>query len=65
MEEVICLINPANSNLFAGLIQQILAYLPEFIWQIVSYLPDFYVFGCLKLALFSSPVLIEVVVTDK
>ena len=29
MEEVICRINPANSNLFAGLIRQIVAYLPD------------------------------------
>ena len=36
-EEVI---NPANSDLFAGLIRQIVAYLPDNIQQIVSYLPD-------------------------
>ena len=29
MEEVICWINPANSDLFAGLIRQIVAYLPD------------------------------------
>ena len=40
MEEVICRINPANSALFAGLIRQIVAYLPDIIRQIVSYLPD-------------------------
>ena len=28
-EEVICRINPANSNLFAGLIRQIVTYLPD------------------------------------
>ena len=36
-EEVI---NPANSDLFAGLIWQIVAYLPDNIRHIVSYLPD-------------------------
>ena len=30
MEEVICRINPANSDLFAGLIWQIVAYLPDY-----------------------------------
>ena len=30
MEEVICRINPANSDLFAGLIRQIVAYLPDY-----------------------------------
>ena len=39
-EEVICWIHPANSDLFAGLIRQIVAYLPDIIRQIVSYLPD-------------------------
>ena len=39
-EEVICRTNPANSDLFAGLIRQIVAYLPDKIWQIVAYLPD-------------------------
>ena len=29
MEEVICRINPANSDLFAGLIRQIVTYLPD------------------------------------
>ena len=29
MEEVICRINPANSALFAGLIRQIVPYLPD------------------------------------
>ena len=28
-EEVICRINPANSDLFAGLIRQIVSYLPD------------------------------------
>ena len=52
MEEVICRINPANSALFAGLIWQIVFYLPDyfpannalfagFIRRIVSYLPDY------------------------
>ena len=36
-EEVI---NPANNDLFAGLIRQLVAYLPDNIRQIVSYLPD-------------------------
>ena len=38
MEEVICQINQTNSDLFAGLIRQIVAYLPDFILQIVTYL---------------------------
>ena len=53
MEEVICRINPANSALFAGLIRQIVPYLPDYfpansalfaglIRQIVSYLPDYF-----------------------
>ena len=29
LEEVICRINPANSDLFAGLIRQIVSYLPD------------------------------------
>ena len=29
LEEVICRINPANSDLFAGLIRQIVTYLPD------------------------------------
>ena len=29
MEEVICRINPANSDIFAGLIWQIMTYLPD------------------------------------
>ena len=51
-EEVICRINQANSALFAGLIWQIVSYLPDYfpannalfaglIRQIVSYLPDY------------------------
>ena len=51
LEEVICRSNPANSALFAGLIRQIVSYLPDYfsensalfaglIQQIVSYLPD-------------------------
>ena len=30
MEEVICWINPANNALFAGLIRQIVSYLPDY-----------------------------------
>ena len=39
-EEVICQNNQANSDLFAGLIWQIGAYLPDEIRQIVPYLLD-------------------------
>ena len=38
-EEVICRINPANSYLFAGLIRQIVPYLPGKFRQIQSKIP--------------------------
>ena len=52
MKEVFCRINLANSSLFAGLIRQVVSYLPDYfpannalfarlIQQIVSYLPDY------------------------
>ena len=58
LEEVICRINPANSDLFAGLIRQIVSYLPDYnpansdlfaglIRQIVAYLPDYENFSVL------------------
>ena len=40
MEEVICRINPANSDLFARLNPANSILFAELIWQIVTYMPD-------------------------